>query len=273
MLAPENKSVANLEEIQPCPPSKWEDVPLILFTLLTQMAVGGFWAMSWMFSSLSALVPILWIGLCLGLGMLASFAHLGTKKNARYALRNLSKSSLSREILFAGLFGLGWLFTILAIALKQGSSFEWMAMTSILGIGLIYNMSQVYRFPAAPGWNTWRTNAGFIFSALLLGHALIALLFASETGTTEIPKFSTQWMVISSILCLLLFAQLALIYKRASQDLFHKIRVGLIFVGMAFAAVSLLISSSDRIWMSAFVFLIVLSEEGLGRWSFYRSRA
>jgi hypothetical protein len=97
MNGSEKKYVANLEEIQPRPASNWEDVPLILFTLFAQLAVGGFWAMSWMFPPLLALVPALVIGACLGVGMLASLAHLGAKKNARYALRNLRKSSLSRE--------------------------------------------------------------------------------------------------------------------------------------------------------------------------------
>jgi DMSO reductase anchor subunit len=234
--------------------------------------VGGFWAMSWMFPPLPTLVPASLIGICLGAGMLASFAHLGTKKNARYALRNVRKSSLSREILFAGLFGLGWLFTIAGIVVWSGSAFQWMAATSILGIGLIYNMSQVYRFPAAPGWNTWRTNAGFMSSAFLLGHSFMAPLLAYQSGILGIPISSTQWMVIGAFLFFSLFAQLVLLYKRTSQNLFHKTRVGLIFTGMSMTAMSFMLSSLDSIWISAIILLIVLSEEGLGRWSFYRSR-
>ena len=268
----EKKFEANREETQPRPPSTWEDLPLLLFTLLTQIAVGGVWAMSWMFQPIPTLVPVLLTGICLAAGMLASFAHLGTKKNARYALLNLQKSSLSRELLFAGLFGLGWLFTTLAIALKQGSSLEWMAVTSILGIGLIYNMSQVYRFPAAPGWNTWRTNAAFTVSACLLGHSVMAAVLAYETRNSGDPTSSTLWMTIGSLIFLLLLAQLAISYRRASQDLLHTLRVGLLVTGMSVTATSFLLSGLDRIWMSAIILLIVLSEEGLGRWSFYRSR-
>ena len=271
MNGSEKKYVANLEEIQPRPASNWEDVPLILFTLFAQLAVGGFWAMSWMFAHVPTLVPSLLIGVCLGAGMLVSFAHLGTKKNARYALRNVRKSSLSREILFAGLFGLGWLCTTLMMVFSIDMIFEGMAITSILGVGLIYNMSQVYRFPAAPGWNTWRTNAGFMVSALLLGHSLMSFLFAYEARISDIQTSSGQWVMMSGIIFTLLLAQLALIYKQASQDLLHKIRIGLITVGMTLTA-AFLTSSLDRIWMSVFVFLIVLAEEGFGRWSFYRSR-
>jgi DMSO reductase anchor subunit len=192
--------------------------------------------------------------------MSASFAHLGTKKNARYALRNLRKSSLSREILFAGLFGFGWLLTALGTALSHDLTFVALAVTSILGIGLIYNMSQVYRFPAAPGWNTWHTNASFMVSALLLGHSVMAPLLTYETK------------MAGSIILLLLLAQLAFVYRRDSQELLYKIRVGLIAVGLALVAASFILSHVNTIWMSVFLFLSILAEEGLGRWIFYRSR-
>jgi DMSO reductase anchor subunit len=256
----EQKAVANLEEIQPRPPSKWEDVPLILFTLLVQLAVGGVWAMLWMFSTLQTLMAVLLVGASLAVGMFASFAHLGAKKNVRYALRNVGKSSLSREILFAGLFGCGWLLTALGAALSHDLTFEAIAMTSILGIGLIYNMAQVYRFPAAPGWNTWRTNASFMVSALLLGHAVMASLLTFETK------------IVGSLIFLLLLVQLAMIFKRDSQELLHKIRVGLIAAGLALVLTSFCLSGVNTIWINSLIFLIVLAEEGLGRWQFYRSR-
>ena len=268
----ETKSVANLEEIQPRTPTGWEELPLILFTLLAQMAVGGFWAMLWMFPPFPTPVPALLIGACLGVGMLASFAHLGRKRDAWRALRNVRKSSLSREVLFAGLFGSGWLFTTLEITVWHRSTFEWAALTAILGIGLIYNMSQVYRFPAAPGWNTWRTNAGFMVSALLLGHSIMAPLLAYESRTVDIPISSVPWMVVGSVIFLSLLAQLALIDKRSFQDRFLKIRIGLMFVGMVLTAASLIACGLDNMWVSALIFLIVLAEEGLGRWYFYRSR-
>ena len=110
----QEKSVANFEEIQSKPPSTWEEVPLILFTLLGQLAVGGFWMM-WMWTEHITrtlnLIPHLIVGVSLGVGLLVSFAHLGTKRNAWHVLTNLRRSWLSREILFAGLFGLGWLIT------------------------------------------------------------------------------------------------------------------------------------------------------------------
>jgi len=258
MTDTEEKILANLEEVQSRISSIWEEVPLMLFTLLGQLAVGGFWVMSWMFergmASLS-LVPQLIIGAALGAGMLSSFAHLGTKKNAWRVLNHLSRSWLSRELLFAGLFGLGWLGTILESATRNQVTFEAAVFTSILGIGLVYSMGQVYRLPAAPGWNTWRTNVGFMVSTLLLGLSFMDSLLSYESK-------------IAGGILVALFVQLALISKRPSDDLYIKIRIGLILSGIGLTVLSI-VRSCD---IGLPVFLLVAAEEVLGRWLFYRSR-
>ncbi|HSB02105.1 MAG TPA: DmsC/YnfH family molybdoenzyme membrane anchor subunit [Anaerolineales bacterium] len=266
MNAPEEKFVANLEEIQPRIPSQWEDVPLILFTLLTQMAVGGFWAMLWTFPRLWTLVeqettllqglPLLLIGGCLGAGMLASLAHLGRKKRAWRALGNLRKSWLSREVLFTGLFGTGWLLTTLQSIFWHRNTVEWMALTATLGFGLVYSMSRVYRLHTVPGWNTRRTNLVFIVSALLLGQSLMATLL----------PYGSQG--IGGTILVLLFLQLSLMHKWLPRYPFHPIRVGLILAAMILSIISLSLPGS---WLSALIFLIVAMEESIGRWSFYQA--
>ena len=281
MSRTEQKSVANLEEIQPLIPSAWEDIPLILFTLLGQLAVGGFWAMSWIFPPLWALavhgtpilrlIPSLTIGISLGAGMFASFAHLGTKKNAWRVPGNLRRSWLSREILFAGLFGLGWLITTLEGVFWQRNTLEWMALTSTFGLGLVHSMSQVYRIPAAPGWNTWRTNAGFLVSALLLGVSAMAPLLSYESKMTAIQVPPLFRMVIGGFFLALLFMQLALLRKRSSDCIYQRTRVSFILIGIALTIMGLL-PSLHADWQNIPIFMIVAIEEGLGRWLFYRSR-
>jgi DMSO reductase iron-sulfur subunit len=282
MNTSEKKSVANLEEVQPGISSGWEEFPLILFTLLVQLAVGSFWAMAWTFPPLWSLVeydtvllrliPNALIGASLGAGMLASFAHLGTKKNAWRALSHLRKSSLSREILFTGLFGLGWLFTTLESTILHHNAFEWRDATTILGIGLIYSMSQVYRLPAAPGWNTWRTNAGFMVSALLLGQSLMTLLLSYESDMTGIQLQSSQWVKIGFVILTLLFVQLLLMNKHHAHHPWHNVRLGLIFTGMVTVAATFLLHTSSYLWISLLIFLMIALEEGVGRWLFYQSR-
>jgi len=257
MQSRQEKSVANLEEIQPRQPSIWKEVPLMLFTLLGQLAVGGFWV-KWVWANHIVptldLIPHLIIGTSLGAGLLASFAHLGTKRNAWRVLGHLSRSWLSREILFAGLFGLSWLSTVLLSATRQQVEFEAMALTSILGIGLVYSMGQVYRIPAAPGWNTWRTNAGFMVSALLLGYSVMLPVLTNVSG-----KILGQWGILS-----LLLAQLALMQGR------NRIRIGLILLAGAAVIAGLLLPAS--VLSGVITFVLIALEESVGRWLFYQSR-
>lgn len=274
MQISEEKSVANLEEIQPRTPSAWDEVPLMLFTLLGQLAVGGFWTVWIMTDRLMptlSLIPYLIIGASLGVGLLASFAHLGTKRNAWRVLAHLRRSWLSREILFAGLFGLGWLSTTLLSAIRQQVIFEAIALTSIFGIGLVYSMGQVYRFPAAPGWNSWRTNAGFIVSALLLGLSVMipVLAYEIEMNGTLLPAI--QWRIMGSGILILLVVQLTLMRRRNSKSPLSHIRTGLILIGVLLTIIAILYPPSI-FWLGTFIFLIVAIEEVLGRWLFYQSR-
>jgi len=281
MQIPQEKFVANLEETQPRTPSVWEELPLIIFTLLGQLAVGGFWTISLLFPSLwlpalghtgnMELIPYLIIGICLGMGMLASFAHLGTKKNAWRVLTHLRRSWLSREILFAGLFGLGWLVTAYEEVVHHQSIYELTAITAIFGIGLVYSMGQVYRIPAAPGWNTWRTNASFMISALLLGGSVMFPVAVHGTDMLNAQIDSVLWMVFSGSILIFLLIQLALMPKHSSESLYRNIRMGLIITGSGATIVNTLLLSSN-VWPSVLIFLFVAIEEVLGRWLFYRSR-
>jgi anaerobic dimethyl sulfoxide reductase subunit B (iron-sulfur subunit) len=281
MNNPQEKFIGNLEEVRPRIPSPWEEVPLIVFTLLGQLAVGGFWAMTWIFPSLwtwtdrltppLGLVPHLIVGLSLGIGLLVSFAHLGTKRNSWRVLAHLRRSWLSKEVLFAGLFGLGWLSTTLISVTRPQVTFEAAALTSILGIGLVYSMSQVYRIPAAPGWNTWRTNASFLVSALLLGVSIMSPVLLYESKLTGIHVSQFRWWVVSGSLLILLLMQLTLMQAHSSDHQYHNLRVGLILCGVMLTVAGIL-QSADLDWLSPLVFLVVAGEEVLGRWLFYRSR-
>jgi DMSO reductase anchor subunit len=167
---------------------------------------------------------------------------------------------LSREILFTGLFGLGWLLTLWEGMVRQQYTIELMGITAALGFGLVHSMGQVYRLPAAPGWNTWRTNAGFIVSALLLGQLLM----------TSMVSFSTKWKTANILLLFLLLAQLLLTQNRLKHQFLHLIHVGLITTGMFLTATSLLVSSSNVAWFLLLIFSVIMMEETLGRWLFYQ---
>ena len=275
------KKLANSEEIRPRPQTDREDLPLVLFTLLGQMAVGGVWAMAWMFSSLWSLVeydamplrllPTLLLCICLGAGMLASLTHLGTRKNAWRVFSNLKHSSLSKEVLYTGLFGLGLILVLLSMVFRQNFYIP-ILIAGAAGLGLVYNMAEVYRFPAAPGWNTWRTNAGFLVSATLLGTAAMTPLLAYEAYLTGIQVPFTQWAAIGILVLTGLLVQLAFMWKPAEMDSLQGTRIGFILISLVLAAAMLLLSGRDAAMLGTLMSVFVISEEVLGRWSFYRSR-
>ncbi len=268
------KKISNREEINP--KKQKSETSLIVFTLLAQMAVGAFWSAQWMFTLLwnlvefdawlFRLVPYLIIGACLGIGGFFSFAHLGAKRNAWRALTHLRKSWLSREILYVGLFGAGWLLSImplpwfLSIALRVA--------TSVLGGALIYSMAQVYHLQTMPTWNTWRTTAGFFVTAILLGQSLMLNVLIIESQFTGINVPS---ILPAGITIVLLSAELVMIFseKENASRTVNRLRVGLITAAIIGAGVMLVMPNPFRAWITLPIFLIVLFEEIIGRWLFY----
>jgi anaerobic dimethyl sulfoxide reductase subunit B len=281
MLNGIEKTISNREEVQPRRISAWEEAPLMAFTLLSQMAVGGFWTMQWIFPQWWSIVeydttflrflPSLLIGLCLGVGMLISFTHLGTKRNAWRALTHLRKSWLSREILFAGLFGTGWLVATLTGVNHPPVPSPLLWLTALLAFAFIHSMSQVYRLSTAPAWDTWRTDVSFLLSTLLLGLLVMVCVLAFESQLTGIPISAGQWGRIGLITLVLLTVRLALVSVRSSYKAVTRLQVGLILAGLLGTAI-FFIPRLAGFWTSLPVFLFVLTEEGVGRWLFYQSR-
>jgi DMSO reductase anchor subunit len=203
--------------------------------------------------------------------MLASLTHLGNKKNAWRVFSNVKRSSLSKEVLFTGLFGLGLLLVLLGIFLHQRPDI-FLLLTSVAGAGMVYHMAQVYRLPAAPGWNSWRTNAGFFVSALLLGIAAMIPLLTFESNMTGIRVPSVQWGVTGFSVLVLLLAQFSLMRNPAAPDSIQRTRIEFMLIGTALAAIITVHVGASAPVVSMLMSVFVVSAEILGRWVFYRSR-
>jgi DMSO reductase anchor subunit len=255
------KTIANHEEIQPRTPSQWEEAPLIAFTLLTQMAVGMYGMMA---LTSFPLFPSLVVGLCLVAGMLAAFTHLGNKKNAWRAMGQLGRSRMSDEIFFLTLFGVGWLTTITLILNRFAPNPGVFVVTVICGGYLIHNMAEVYRLPAATRWNTRRTNLGFLASTLLLGGSAIAIQWVRSY-----PGF---WIIANSLILIVLLLQLGLLDRETYHSPWRLLRAGLLSFGAILALMNSLQLFSNPILISVLLFVVVLLEETIGRWLFYRFR-
>lgn len=247
MSNPLEKKIANYEELRP--KKQKSETPLVVFTLFAQMAVGAFWAGLWMTDSIP-LIPNLIIGACLGLGGFFSFAHLGAKRNAWRAPFHLKKSWLSREILFVGLFGAGWLAGFILPEMK------W--VTSLLGVGLIYSMAKVYRLHVMIAWDTWRTTVGFFVTAALLGQ----LAMSSLLGGTKLA-----WGIVVVLLAIELAMTLSAQHK--VKESVTSLRVRLSAAAMLGMAILLLTSNPPGVWTSLAFFLLAMTEALIGRKHFY----
>ncbi len=289
--------IANWEEIAPRKESKFDEAPLVAFSLLTQMAVGAFWSIELIYLAFGSiclifnppfdyqgtdlparltLTAMLAIGLLLGLGLLASLLHLGTPRNAWRTLSNLGNSWLSREILFTGLFGAGWALT----AFWQFTQAEFLRvisgwLTAGLGAALVYCMVRVYRFKTIPAWYGWRVMLGFFVSTLLLGRLFTASVLAlgslhPANNTFYVSSFQNAgWGIV-----LLLGIQLALALsaRTTAHRGTRRLRLGLILTGIALSGALLIVPPPAGMWLIFPIFIVALFEEILGRWLFYMSR-
>ena len=255
------KKIGNREEIHPKKESAWDEVPLVIFTLLAQLSVGAFWFMSLLLPKPLTILPLSIIGFSLGIGMFFSFAHLGTKKNAWRVLNHLNKSWLSREILTASLFGAGWLaVTVESLTFEQFTPLL-LWITALLGFSLTYSMGQVYRLRAKPIWNTWRTNASFFVSALLLG---LTISMVAGTHTRNVAAIITT--------CVLLVLQAVVSNRFHSQPATRIMQLGSYLSAVLVAVMGILQQEELSTELCLLIFAFVLTGETICRLQFYAAK-
>jgi len=177
-----------------------KDLPLIVFTLCMQAAIG---AIIW-----SAIVrlkdkeaPVFktntLIALILSIvGMLASLVHLGKPHLAITSLSNLFSSWLSREIFFSGgFFVLLLIFWWLERTDKTKgvrNVFCWLA--GLAGLVAIFSMGQLYRQTIMPAWQSANTFVDFYATALILGAVVLYVAAGKERG--RLPRLDLAVLAI-----------------------------------------------------------------------------
>ena len=283
--------------------------PLILFTLLSQLAVGMFVLLGVAYGLLArqvtsadqvarlALLPVTPLAI---VGMLASFLHLGTPRNAWRALANIRSSWLSREILFAGLFsGLSGLYSLLqwfgwgSVALRDGLAL----LTSLSGLALVYSMARVYMLRSVLIWQSWLTAASFFATTFLLGWLALVTIYTAGAlsypplkGTGLYVHRTLPWLGLAAAL-LLGIQILAAVWTTNQTRLTHHLALGSTYphsprqarhmqtllalrLGLSAAGIALFLLdySADGAWflLNALVcFALALAGEAVGRYVFY----
>ena len=168
---------------------------LVLFTVLSQAAVGGFiLTLCMRLRNKDAALDGIYRKSNLTLfavsvvAMLASLFHLGRPLHALNALGNLGSSWLSREIVLAGGF-VGLLFLSILFDRKPGvrQAVDW--LTALVGVGVVASTATVYSVTIVPQWQGYQTYVAFFGTAAFLGAALAAgLMLVFGHGTKAVAE-------------------------------------------------------------------------------------
>lgn len=183
--------------------------PLVTFTLFVQSSVGVtiFTALyfCWLEKDIGnqratvAMRPALLTAAILGcLGLLASTLHMGYPWNAFHALRHISSSWLSREIIFAAVYlGALCLYT-LVVLIKGHMNKSLLAVIGLLGIIDIFCMASLYYNTSILTWMHINTYFMFI-GALFAAGAVIALSITAFRIKAFINNELAKKIVISAL--------------------------------------------------------------------------
>jgi anaerobic dimethyl sulfoxide reductase subunit B (iron-sulfur subunit) len=276
----EGTTVSNREETSPSHPrpTATGEIPLIIFTLLAQMAIGAFGTIFLIYRGLSdklvagqiTLIPLLAVGAAIMIALLVSFFHLGIPINAWRALNHLRKSWLSREILFtSGFAGLWAILTGLRL-FHNGTYSMWTslaALTALCSLAVLYSMQRVYQLHSVPAWNTVRTLLEFTISTVGLGCLLTGTLLPRDA-----PAGVMTWIVLAAILAFLAAGRVTISIANSKNIKLSTWRIGLLAAGLLGAVVLLIWPSNARMGSLFLVLIIALAEEAIGRWLFYARR-
>ena len=170
------------------------DWSLVVFTVLTQAAVGAFLTLQvldWLSArhgGRARVPPLLVVLAVLSVGLFAALFHLSTPLQAARAVVNFSSSWLSREIVFGSLFA-ALLSALAFLEWRSANSAEgrpetsagpanptspalatWLPrVTAAAGLAFLGCQIGIYLLPAQPAWNSFATPAAFGGTALRLG--------------------------------------------------------------------------------------------------------
>lgn len=182
---------------------------LILFTVLSQTAIGAFILTTWFRErnkdeATDAIYrKIVWTMVpVVAVAILASLLHLGRPVLALAAMKNFATSWLSREVVFSGAF----FVLVLASALSEKIPatrrvLAWLAAAA--GVGSVISMAGIYDRAMMPAWQGYNTYLTFFLTAALLGAiATAGLLVYFGRGT---PMAGTElqtlvWVGIGAML-------------------------------------------------------------------------
>lgn len=270
-----------------------KDFPLVIFTLLQQMAAGGFILLAVLLltksisqnNSLQLSKRMVVILIISGLALMTSTLHLGHPFRGANVIFGLGRSWLSNEVIITGLFfGSVGAYWLLSWRFPEWTMLRQVSLIAGLlsGIAGIAAMSLTYMIYTVPVWDTWHTPASFFTSALTTGALLALLLLQPITDpfskkTNHIMHFAGLVGLISCALVMALQVQhwgsiSSAITTPAEQfpgyAAWTQIRAAILLItALVWLATLFKNNSSPRTLL--LTLLLVIVAEGMGRVVFY----
>lgn len=261
------------------------ELPLIVFTVLAQSAVGCWLLLSFVLcrnnseQSHSYIHKVMFIPLVLlALGFMASVLHLGSPLRAFNSLNRIGESMLSNEIASgAAFFALAGLYWLLAVLNKMPTGFAkiWLILTACVGLIFMYMMNNLYHISTVPTWNTVFTSWQFYLTVIIGGSALAYVLLHSnphrEYSFCYYPWLYVIAIFLAAIVVLYQGFGLSQIHSSAAQAvnlvpdyaIMHAVRLCLL--GLA----GILLFKGKNTMHLGMALIIVLLAEMIGRTVFY----
>lgn len=251
--------------------------PLVAFTLLAQIAVGAFLTLGAVLLSSGPVRAhpgavatldgaLLLVGAVMVAALAVSLRHLGSRRRAWQAVRNVRTSWLSREVLYAVLFAVGGaVVTVLRVTASGPVALRTVlaAGTALAGVALVHAMARVYRLRTLPAWDTPLTTVSFFATALLLGTLAVgtALVLMPDVPA---GRFDGPLRGIAVAAAVGFLARLA----GPGRGRPHAARRALLAAGLLLVTATLVAGGRPPALLVA-AFLLALASEVRGRYLFY----
>ncbi|MEH7179885.1 dimethyl sulfoxide reductase anchor subunit family protein [Neobacillus vireti] len=262
------------------------DLPLVIFTILSQLILGGFVTLWWIDRKKAGItqktgllisISLLILG---GFSLVVSMLHLGQPFFAYRAILNIGVSWLSREVAFYGAF-VGLLLFYTWFWYKEDrakrSMLGW--ISSIIGAIAIFSSAKIYMIAAIPAWTGVSTLFAFFLTSLLLGPLFVAAFLAIRGElNVNITGFLILSLVVSAVVMVGYFSSLLAGLPEAVETarltfkhVFFWIRITMFMAASALLFLSYKNSKWRNVKIYSLAFAVLLVSEFLGRVLFYET--
>ena len=246
------------------------ELPLVLFTVLSQIAVGGLLYIHWQDkkeNNAPVQVGLGFVTLVALISIIASLFHLGDPLGAYRSIYHLSSSWLSREVLLIGGFFVAvalYLLGQISEAVGRGNA-VFGAVACVLGVLGVFSAANIYTLPAYPAWDSPLTMGMFFMTVLAGGLAFGMMCLAhSQASSYTQNNVLIVLLIINAIFAVLFVTGGGEYVQNATMLLGAKIVVGVLL-----PILLLLMSKKSPSQYINYVFLLVLVGELIGRIMFY----